>query len=179
MSVPIYIAFGANLGDPRESFRQAIVQLEQSGVTLIAMSGLWESPSWPPGMEAPNYINACARVEFNGTARELLLRLHRIEAALGRKRSVSNAPRTLDLDLIDFRGQCINAADIQIPHPRMMNRGFVLFPLAQIAPDWRHPESRVKIDSAISKLPLCDVAAMEYLGRWDYDGFKKKRGKIT
>jgi len=95
VSAPIYIAFGANLGDPRESFRQAIVQLEQSGITLIAMSGLWESPSWPPGMEAPNYINAC------------------------------------------------------------------------------------KIDSAISKLPLCDVAAMEYLGRWDYDGFKKKRGKIT
>jgi len=179
LSDPIYIAFGANLGDPVDCFQQAIAQLEQGEVTVLAMSGLWQSPSWPPGVDAPDYTNACAQVEFDDGARELLELLHRIEAAQGRERTVLNAPRTLDLDLLDFRGQHIVASNIQIPHPRMMSRGFVLFPLSQISPNWTHPVTYVGIETAISQLLLNDIAPMEYLGRQKFSTSMQKCGKNT
>ena len=165
---PIYIALGANLGDPIASFTQALEQLKDRGVSIAAVSGLWQSPAWPAGHGHPDYINACAQVKFSGTARELLSILHTVEATHGRERSVINAPRQIDLDLIDFHGQYIAAKDIQIPHPRMAVRGFVLLPLSQIAPDWLHPVTDEGIQSAISKLPLNDIEPMKYLGRQDF-----------
>ena len=165
---PIYIALGANLGDPIASFTQALEQLKDRGVSIVAVSGLWQSPAWPAGHGHPDYINACAQVKFSGTARELLSILHTVEATHGRERSVINAPRQIDLDLIDFHGQYIAAKDIQIPHPRMAVRGFVLLPLSQIAPDWLHPVTDEAIQSAISKLPLNEIEPMKYLGRQDF-----------
>lgn len=177
MKRPIYIAYGANLGAPLESFRQASAQLTRGGARIVQTSGLWQSPSWPPGTEAPDYINACAQIDFSGNAQGLLHLLHQVEAALGRERNELNAPRTLDLDLLDFRGDHIDAADIVVPHPRMMTRGFVLFPLSQIAPDWQHPVLGENINDAISQLPLSDVAPMKYLGRQDFSAAANKRGK--
>lgn len=175
----IYIAFGANLGVPLVSFRQAANQLKGEGVVLVSVSGLWQSPSWPLGTKAPDYVNACAKVEYGGSARELLALLHRIEAGMGRERGVLNAPRKLDLDLLDFQGQHIDASDIVIPHPRMMSRGFVLLPLSQIAPDWCHPVSGLHINTAISQLNLDDIAPMKYLGRQDFSVEFNKCGKNT
>lgn len=174
---PIYIALGANLGDPRESFKQAIVALEGNGVSVAALSGLWQSPAWPPRTNAPDYINACAQVDFSGNARELLALLHKTEASQGRERTVLNAPRTLDLDLLDFRGEVITASDIHIPHPRMMNRGFVLLPLSQIAPNWPHPVTGELVANAIVRLPLEDISAMEYLGRENFAQYHPNHGK--
>ena len=168
LAKPIYIALGANLGDPIASFKSAIAQLEEFGVSIKVVSGLWQSPSWPVGQGHPDYINACAQVEYDGSAREFLSVLHAVEAAHGRERSALNAPRQLDLDLIDFRGQLITAKDIKIPHPRMTVRGFVLFPLSQIAPDWSHPLKNEGIQSTISKLPLADIESMKYLGRQNF-----------
>lgn len=168
MIKPIYIALGANLGDPITSFVQALTQLEQSGVSIISLSGLWQSPAWPAGQGHPDYINACVQIEFSGDARKLLSILHMVEASHGRERSVLNAPRALDLDIIDFRGQVITAKDIQTPHPRMMERGFVLLPLSQIAPYWSHPTTGQGLENAVSKLPLVDIEPMKYLGRQDF-----------
>jgi len=165
---PIYIALGANLGDPLASFRRAIAQLEGSGVQVLAISGMWQSPAWPAGQGHPDYINACAQVEFGSDARALLAILHRVEASHGRERTVLNAPRLLDLDLLDFRGEIIRAADIIIPHPRMMDRGFVLFPLSQIAPKWRNPTTNEGIELAISRLPLDDIEPLKHIGREEF-----------
>ena len=176
---PIYIAFGANLGRPIESFKRAAEALNARGVQLMAMSGLWASPAWPPGQGSPDYTNACAQVEFEGGARDLLKILHDVEASAGRRRGVLNAPRSIDLDILDFRGQIIQAGDITVPHPRMMTRGFVLFPLSQIAPNWTHPTGYERVGNAIARLPFEEVMPMHYLGRQNFSLSPKKSGKIT
>ncbi|MEP1229657.1 MAG: 2-amino-4-hydroxy-6-hydroxymethyldihydropteridine diphosphokinase [Litorimonas sp.] len=175
---PIYIAFGANLSNPKSTFKAAIQALEENGVNLVKISGLWQSPAWPAGEGQPDYINACAQIEYVGQARQLLNVLHEVEAQLGRVRGIRNAARTLDLDLLDFRGQIIQEQSVQeqnlegnlsnthmiIPHPRMLTRGFVLFPLSEIAPNWQDPVLALSIEAHIAKLPLCDVAPMRWLG---------------
>ncbi|MEP3891857.1 MAG: 2-amino-4-hydroxy-6-hydroxymethyldihydropteridine diphosphokinase [Hellea sp.] len=163
---PIYIAFGANLSNPKKTFQEAIQSLEGRGVDIVKMSGLWQSPAWPPGSDQPDYINACAEVSIDGEARALLNILHEVEAEFGRERKVLNAARPLDLDLLDFRGQVVeDEGGMIIPHPRMLTRGFVLFPLAEIAPDWRGPVEKVFIQDHIARLPLGDVEGLSWLGR--------------
>ncbi|MDA8707907.1 2-amino-4-hydroxy-6-hydroxymethyldihydropteridine diphosphokinase [Hellea sp.] len=163
---PIYIAFGANLSNPKETFPAAIKALESRGVKLIKMSGLWQSPAWPPGSDQPDYINACAEVGFNGTARALLNILHDVEAEFGRNRTVKNAARQLDLDLLDYRGQIIeDKGGMIVPHPRMLSRGFVLFPLSEIAEDWRDPIQANDLTYWTARLPLADVKDTMWLGR--------------
>lgn len=163
---PIYIAMGANLSNPKVTFAKALKVLAAYGVSSVRVSALWQSPAWPPGSDQPDYVNACAQVDFSGDARALLTILHEVEAEFGRVRGERNAARTLDLDLLDFKRQVIRRADIDIPHPRMLSRGFVLFPLQDIAPDWRDPVSDDSIENHIARLPLGDVAPMRRLGRF-------------
>ena len=163
---PIYIAFGANLSNPKLTFKAAIKALEMRGVDNVKMSGLWQSPAWPPGSDQADYINACAEVSFEGRARELLDILHAVEAELGRKRTIKNAARPLDLDLLDFRGQVIeDEGGMIVPHPRMLSRGFVLFPLEEVAADWRDPVKGMRLEDWIARLPLADVAPIAWVGR--------------
>ena len=164
---PIYIAFGANLSNPKLTFTAAMSALEDCGVVIQKMSGLWQSPAWPAGSHQPDYINACAEVDYEGNARQLLNILHKVETEFGRERSVKNAARTLDLDLLDFRGQIITeqGGGMIIPHPRMLSRGFVLFPLSEIAPNWHDPSHGEHLWNWISRLPLADVESLENLIR--------------
>ena len=157
---PIYIAFGANLSNPKLTFTAAMRALEDQGVPILKISGLWQSPAWPAGSDQPDYINACAQVEFSGDARDLLDVLHGVETKFGRERSTKNAARTLDLDLLDFKGQVWVDKGLTIPHPRMLSRGFVLLPLSQIAPDWKDPVHQTELWDWIAKLPLADIAPM-------------------
>jgi len=160
----IYIAFGANLSNPKSTFTAAMSALEDRGIDILKMSGLWQSPAWPAGGGQPDYINACAKVEFEGSARALLDILHAVETKFGRERSVKNAARTLDLDLLDFHGQIMTEdRGMIIPHPRMLLRGFVLFPLSEIAPDWRDPVQAMKIWDWIAQLSFDDVTDMKRL----------------
>lgn len=161
---PIYIALGANLSNPKLTFQKAVKSLDARGVSLVKMSGLWQSPAWPPGSDQPDYINACAEVDFNGDARALLNILHVVEAEFGRERSVKNAARTLDLDLLDFNGEIVEQGGMIIPHPRMLSRGFVLFPLSEISPDWRDPVQNMRVEDWIARIPLADVESMSWLG---------------
>lgn len=162
---PIYIAFGANLSNPKETFLAAIDLLRTRGVDVVKMSGLWQSPAWPPDSNQPDYINACAKVNYTSDARALLDILHAVESELGRKRSVKNAARPIDLDLLDFRGQVIEDENgMIIPHPRMLTRGFVLFPLEEVAEQWRDPVNNLGLAEWIARLPLIDVQPMQWIG---------------
>jgi 2-amino-4-hydroxy-6-hydroxymethyldihydropteridine diphosphokinase len=130
-----YIALGANLGDPRATVRAAIEALrELPNSQLIAASSLYRSA--PVGLHnQPDFINAVVSVETQLDARRLLDELFAIEACFGRRRSVRNAPRTLDLDLLLHGDTVSDDPALTLPHPRMHQRAFVLLPLAEIAPD--------------------------------------------
>ena len=162
----VYIALGANLSNPKNTFSAAVQSLESVGCFEQARSALWQSPAWPAGRGQPDYINACLKINYQGSPRDLLTNLQKVEAQYGRVSGARNAARSLDLDILDFGGVVMRSKDLQLPHPRMLSRGFVLFPLAEIAPDWTDPVSGAAIEHWIARLPLVDVAPMRRLGPW-------------
>ncbi len=160
---PTYIAVGGNLPGPdgravAQTFADAAAWLGTAGVEPVERSSLYVSPAWPPS-DQPDYLNAVWRIETgrsnaSGSAGALMELLHAAERRFGRRRegAAANAARTLDLDLIDYRGQ-VSAGQPVLPHPRMDRRAFVLLPLAEIAPAWRHPVSRLPVADLVAALP--------------------------
>lgn len=161
-----YIALGANLSNRKAAFIKALENLDSRGVAVRAVSGLWQSPSWPPGKGHPDYLNAVAEVGYSGAPESLLDILHAVEADFGRVRSERNAPRPMDLDILDFGGVRLDSERLILPHPRMLSRGFVLFPLSQVAPTWRDPISANHLERYIARLPLKEVEEMSYQGQF-------------
>ena len=156
----ILIALGGNLasqaGPPARTLDAALAALAKAGVNIQAVSPYYVTQAWPDPSEPP-YINAVARVTAVLTPVELLALLHDTETAFGRVRSVRNAPRTLDLDLLDYDGR-IEAGPPALPHPRLAERGFVLVPLADVAPDWTHPATGQSIQALLNALPPAERA---------------------
>jgi 2-amino-4-hydroxy-6-hydroxymethyldihydropteridine diphosphokinase len=105
------------------------------------------------GPDQPDFENAVAEISWSGTPRALLAAVKRIERELGRVERGRDAPREIDLDILDFGGIVRNAPDPVLPHPRMEQRRFVLAPLAEIAPEWRHPISGERAKDLLAKLP--------------------------
>ncbi|MFZ6873890.1 2-amino-4-hydroxy-6-hydroxymethyldihydropteridine diphosphokinase [Undibacterium sp. Di27W] len=134
MNVRVFIGIGANLGDARVTVSKAIAALAQlPDTTLVAQSALFGSA--PIDSTGHDYVNAVAELASSLSAADLLQHLQAIELAHGRERPYRNAPRTLDLDLLMYGDEEINTADLQVPHPRMTERAFVLLPLLQLATD--------------------------------------------
>jgi 2-amino-4-hydroxy-6-hydroxymethyldihydropteridine diphosphokinase len=159
----IYIALGANLPSagrsPAQTLALALDALEARGIAVVARSSNWHSPAWPDPA-APAYINAVAEVATELAPRALLDLLHEVEAGFGRTRHIRWESRVLDLDLLDYRGErCTDAGGLEVPHPRLADRAFVLLPLAEIAPDWREPGTARPIGTMIEDLPSDDRAA--------------------
>lgn len=150
----ILIALGANLPDstgrpPLEACRAAARALGGlPGLRLVALSSWWQSAPVPPSGQ-PDYVNGVARLEGRAEPAALLAALHALEAAAGRRRSVANAARPLDLDLIDLDGLVRDAPDPVLPHPRAHLRAFVLRPLAEVAPGWRHPRLGISVETLL------------------------------
>ena len=130
-----YVALGANLGEPVAHLRAAIADLDAlPGTRVVARSSLYRSA--PVGLvNQPDFINAVVAVDTALEALPLLRTLLAIEARHGRVRSVPNAPRTLDLDLLLYGEAVVGGAELTLPHPRMHERAFVLLPLLEIAPE--------------------------------------------
>lgn len=154
----VYIGLGANLpspeyGTPRETIEAAIAALQSQGLAILARSPLYESEPVPVS-DQPWYLNAVVEVATDLPAREVLALLHSVENAFGRVRAIRNEARVLDLDLLDHRGTVRDGPDSPLlPHPRLADRAFVLIPLRDIAPQWRHPFSGRSVAELLESLP--------------------------
>lgn len=126
-----YLSLGSNLGDREALLREALRRLETAGVRVVRQSSIHETE--PQDLrEQPWFLNMAVQVETELTARELLSLIHTIESALGRTREIPKGPRTIDIDILYYGDAVIDEPDLQIPHPRMHQRSFVLDPLAEI-----------------------------------------------
>jgi 2-amino-4-hydroxy-6-hydroxymethyldihydropteridine diphosphokinase len=153
----ILVALGANLpgpaGPPLAQCEAAVARMRASGIAVVARSPWYETTPFPPS-DQPRFVNGIVAVETDLRPADLLAALHAIERDLGRVRSVPNAARTIDLDLIDYGGLVRAGPEPPVlPHPRMADRDFVLRPLADIAPAWRHPVSDMTVGELLAKLP--------------------------
>ena len=151
----VYVALGANLGDARATVVQAINALARlPGTRLLRASSLYRTT--PFEASGPDFINAVAAISTRLSAPELLLCLQQLEHDQGRQRPFRNAPRTLDLDILLYGDAVINTPDLQVPHPRMGQRAFVLVPLAEIAPE-RVSAAQLAALASQTVLPLQNV----------------------
>ena len=131
---------GSNLGDRKQTLEEARRQLEVCCGTLERVSGLYETAPWGLTTQ-PDYLNQAILLHTPLSAHELLRQMQAIEDRLGRERKQHWGPRTLDIDLLFFNREIIRDEHLQVPHPHLADRRFVLIPLVEIAPDWIHPEN--------------------------------------
>lgn len=133
-----YLSLGSNLGDRARHLEQAIALLDSPELRVRRVSSVWETE--PQGVAGqPWFLNAAVEAETILFPRKLLHRIQRVEQRLGRRRGVSNGPRTIDIDILLYGRHIMNTAELTVPHPRMEGRRFVLEPMAELAPDLRHP----------------------------------------
>jgi 2-amino-4-hydroxy-6-hydroxymethyldihydropteridine diphosphokinase len=156
---PCVIALGANICGEWPSLQAlleaALEALARHDLKIVRRSSWWRSAAWPDPT-GPEYRNGVALVDTTLDPLSTLQALRRIERDFGRERSAANAPRTLDLDLIDHAGAVLETPGLVLPHPRAADRLFVMGPLAEIAPEWRHP---------VSGRTAADLAALACVGR--------------
>ena len=138
-----YIAFGSNLSSPEQQIRQALQALAGLAVegSSLSVSSLYASKAIGPGKQ-PDYINGVCQLITDLQADALLAALQAIETSQGRTRSIKNAARTLDLDILLFDQLCCDKAKLTLPHPRMHLRNFVIMPLIEIAPNLSMPDGQ-------------------------------------
>ena len=153
----ILIGIGGNLdsprfGPPRETLTAALAALEREGIGILARSGWYRSEPVPPSSQ-PWFVNAVVSVAIELGASELLAKLQTVETDFGRVRGERNAARILDLDLLGYESTVVRTHSLVLPHPRLHERRFVLVPLAEIAPSWRHPVFGLTAVELLARLP--------------------------
>jgi 2-amino-4-hydroxy-6-hydroxymethyldihydropteridine diphosphokinase len=151
----VYLALGSNLGNKKTNLNKCIDLIKKEEIFIKKRSKFYSTKSWP-NENFPNFINAIILVETKFSLTELFLKIKKIEKKLGRTRSKRNHPRVCDIDIIDYNGEIIHRKlgkhKLNIPHKRMHNRNFVLFPLYEIDKDWVHPKLNKNIVILMSNL---------------------------
>ena len=159
---PSYLAIGSNLGNKVKNIERAKFEIQDNKIKIIKSSGNFESQSWP-NPSNPKFINIVIEIKTNLPPLELLKICNFIEKKLGRKRSVKNAPRSCDIDIIDYKQKILNLENnnLILPHPRMSERNFVILPLFEINKSWKHPKSRKNIVNLVNSLPIKDLRSIK------------------
>jgi 2-amino-4-hydroxy-6-hydroxymethyldihydropteridine diphosphokinase len=140
----VYLSLGSNIGDRRQHLDEALKLLPEAGVSILRVSRVYETE--PQDFRAqPQFLNLVAEAETRLFPLQLLHAIERVERRLGRRRVIANGPRTIDIDILLYGDSIVDIGDLQIPHPRMALRRFVLEPLADLAPDLRHPMTRASV----------------------------------
>jgi 2-amino-4-hydroxy-6-hydroxymethyldihydropteridine diphosphokinase len=134
----VYLALGSNVGDRQANLHEALRLLNESGVSVVKSSSLYETEP-VDYLDQDWFLNAAVKAQTQGDPLDLLQTLREIEKRMGSKKPFAKGPRLIDLDILLYDDQAIDLPELQVPHPRMLERRFVLVPLAEIAPDLRHP----------------------------------------
>ena len=135
-----YLGLGSNLGDRNANLADAITRLSCESVRILRTSSVWETAPRDV-LDQPWFLNQVVEVESDLLPRQLFQRIQRIEREMGRQRRMPKGPRLIDIDILLYGNAVVKSEDLEIPHPRMTERRFVLAPLAELAPDLRHPVS--------------------------------------
>ena len=157
----IFLGIGSNLGNRKGHIEKAKSILLENDINLISSSSYYETPSWPDPNK-PKFINIALKVSCEYKPLELLNLCKNIEKKLGRKKAPKNSPRICDIDIIDFDGLVLKD-ELCLPHVRMHERNFVLFPLFEIEKEWVHPIKKVNIKKLIFSLPNKDIRSIKQI----------------
>lgn len=151
----ILIGLGANLeskfGQPESTISHVMDVFPEYGISVLSKSSIWKTAPMPMS-DQPWYKNAVCSVHTEYNPHELLKAINQIEKDFGRVRSIQDAPRVIDLDILCYNDLHIVEGNLEIPHPRMCERAFVLYPLIEIQPNWKHPITNLPIDFLIENL---------------------------
>jgi 2-amino-4-hydroxy-6-hydroxymethyldihydropteridine diphosphokinase len=148
----VYLSLGSNVGDRARNLQGAIAALRKAGVDVTRISSMFETEP-VDYLDQPWFLNCAVEAETELPAVALLKALRQIEADMGSKKLVSKGPRLIDLDILLYDDETIDTPELQVPHPRMHLRRFVLEPLAEIAPNVRHPVYGVSAAEMLANLP--------------------------
>lgn len=152
----VYLSLGSNIGDRERNLRAALEHLDTAGIRIARVSPVYETE--PVDLTGQRwFLNLVAEVETDLFPVQLLARTQKIERALGRVRTVPKGPRTIDIDILLYGNVVVNSQGLEIPHPRMAERRFVLIPLADLAPDLRHPVTRKTVREMLDAAPSATV----------------------
>ncbi len=147
----VYIALGSNIGDRAENLRQAREQIAVPDLRVLRASSIYETA--PRDVkDQPWFLNQVIECETDLFPRQLLARLQKIEKSMGRKRRIAKGPREIDLDILFFGDAVVKAPELEIPHPRIAERRFVLEPLAELAPEKKHPGTRKTVREMLASV---------------------------
>jgi 2-amino-4-hydroxy-6-hydroxymethyldihydropteridine diphosphokinase len=159
----VYFSLGSNIGDRERNLHAALEQLNAAGIRVVRVSPVYETE--PVDLTAQRwFLNLVAEAETGLFPLQLLARTQKIERALGRVRTIPKGPRTIDIDILLYGNIVMNSQGLEIPHPRMTERRFVLVPLADLAPDLRHPVTRKTVREMLDATPSATVRLAGRLG---------------
>jgi 2-amino-4-hydroxy-6-hydroxymethyldihydropteridine diphosphokinase len=148
----VYLALGSNIGDREKNLREALRLLGESGIRIEKLSSIYETEP-VDYLHQAWFLNTVLYAQTDLPAAQLLGTLRNIESQMGSKKPFAKGPRLIDLDILLYDDETIATTDLQIPHPRMLQRNFVLVPLAEIAPALRHPSWPASAAELLSRSP--------------------------
>ena len=157
----VFLAIGSNLGDRFRNIELAKMMLSDNRIKIMKSSSFYETLSWP-NIKNPKFLNVVLEIETNLRPLSLLDLCKKIEKSLGRKKSKKNSPRVCDIDILDY-GKRNENNGINLPHPRLHQRNFVLIPLFEISKKWTHPKSKDHIKTLILKLSKKDITSIKQI----------------
>jgi len=161
----VFLAIGSNLGNKKKNIELAKSKLERNNIKIIKSSKNYETLSWP-NKKKPKFVNIVLKIKTFHSPQELMKKCLYIEKELGRERNKKNEARTCDIDIIDYDKMILKYTrnqNLNIPHPKMHKRNFVLLPLYEIAKTWIHPVKKTSIKDLINALDIEDLRTIKII----------------